>query len=98
MKLETASLAVNGMMANSALKAVGRWELRSCCRQTIGTHAANNALMVCGDCRQIIKCFSDDKAFRNYRAFCESRSREFFTTRYQDFNVIAFPSSDFYGR
>lgn len=98
MELETTSLAVNGMIAHSALRAIGRWELKSCCRETIATHAANNALMVCGDCRQIIKCFSDEKAFRNYRSFCESRSREIFTTRYENFNIIAFQSSDLYGK
>ncbi len=98
MELETASLAVNGMIASSAYKVLGRKELRTCCRETIATHAANNALMVCGDCRQIIKCFSDEKSFRNYRAFCESRSREIFTTKYENFNIIAFQSYDLYGK
>ena len=69
-------------------------ELRDCCVQTIDMHAKNNPMMVCGQCKQIIKCFDDEKAFRNYKKFCLSRHRKILATQYSPWWVIVFKSYD----
>jgi len=32
-------------------------------------------MMVCSECKQIIKCFDEEAAFKNYITFCRSRRR-----------------------
>ena len=51
--------------------------LLPCCKHTIDQHAAFNAMMVCSECKQIIKCFSDEKAYTNYQRFCASGTEKF---------------------
>ena len=58
------------LMAESALKG-----LTPCCRKTVRSHVAHNPMMVCPDCKMMIKCFSDEKSFNNYVTFCKSRGR-----------------------
>jgi hypothetical protein len=70
--------------------------LLDCCKQTIKMHAANNPMMVCSDCKQIIKCFDDEKAFHNYQRFCASRHRRILATSFSDRFVVVFRSYDTY--
>lgn len=49
--------------------------LQSCCRETVRSHVIHNPMMVCPDCKIMIKCFSDEKSFNNYVTFCRSRGR-----------------------
>lgn len=46
-----------------------------CCRQTIRRHVTHNPMMVCPDCKIMIKCFSNEKAYNNYVTFCRTRGR-----------------------
>ena len=60
----------------NALKAdVALTGLAPCCRQTVRSHVAHNPMMVCPDCKLMIKCFSDERSFNNYVTFCRSRGR-----------------------
>lgn len=68
--------------------------LPQCCRTTIDMHAAFNNMMVCSQCKQIIKCFDDAKAFTNYRRFCASRHRRILATEYAERYIVAFSSYD----
>jgi hypothetical protein len=49
--------------------------LQPCCRQTVRSHVTHNPMMVCADCKIMIKCFDDEKSFNNYVTFCRSRGR-----------------------
>lgn len=71
-------------------------ELLECCKRTIGMHAKNNPMMVCGECKKIIKVFDNDKAYRNYQRFCASRHRRFLATLFGDQHVVIFKNYDSY--
>ncbi|HYX32030.1 MAG: hypothetical protein M3Q07_17270 [Pseudobdellovibrionaceae bacterium] len=71
-------------------------ELLECCKRTIGMHAKNNPMMVCGECKKIIKVFDNDKAYRNYQRFCASRHRRFLATPFGDQHVVIFKNYDSY--
>ena len=58
------------LMAENALR-----NLQDCCRTTVRSHVAHNPMMVCPDCKIMIKCFADEKSFNNYVTFCRSRGR-----------------------
>lgn len=49
--------------------------LSSCCQETIQNHASRNPMLLCHDCRRLIKCFLDQASFKNYVTFCRSRGR-----------------------
>lgn len=72
-------------------------ELRSCCKATVDLHGENNPMMVCSDCKQIIKCFDNERAYRNYQRFCHSRHRSIVATYYSKWWVIVFRSYDSFG-
>ena len=65
-------------------------QLVLCCEDTIAQHGANNPMMVCGSCKKIIKSFSDEKAYRNYVRFCESRHRKILAMPYKDTHIVIF--------
>ncbi len=71
-------------------------ELKGCCKKTIDLLGENNPMMVCGDCKQIIKCFDNEKAYRNYQLFCRSRHRSFLATFFEPWWVVVFRSYDTY--
>ena len=71
-------------------------ELKACCALTIDQHADNNPMMVCSDCKQIIKCFDQERAFRNYKRFCQSRHRRILAAQYSKWWVVVFKSYDTY--
>ena len=64
--------------------------IQSCCVETIKKHAANNPMMVCGTCKQIIKCFTEEPAYRNYIRFCQSRHRHLLATESSGYLVVVF--------
>jgi hypothetical protein len=53
-------------------------------------------MMVCGECKKIIKVFDNDKAYRNYQRFCASRHRRFLATPFGDQHVVIFKNYDSY--
>ena len=71
-------------------------QLLECCKKTIQMHAANNPMMVCSDCKQIIKCFDDERAYKNYQRFCASRHRRILATVFEERYIIVFKSYDTY--
>lgn len=71
-------------------------ELFDCCKRTIHLHAKNNPMMVCADCKKIIKVFDNEKAFLNYQRFCASRHRRFLATSFQGTRIITFKNYDTY--
>lgn len=70
--------------------------LLECCQKTIDMHAAYNAMMVCSDCKQIIKSFENRKAYNNYQRFCASRHRRILATEYDSRFIVVFSSYDTY--
>lgn len=71
-------------------------ELLECCRRTIHMHAKNNPMMVCSECKKIIKVFDDEKSYKNYQRFCLSRHRKFLATTFAGQHVITFKNYDSY--
>lgn len=71
-------------------------ELLECCKRTIAMHAKNNPMMVCSECKKIIKVFDNDKAYRNYQRFCASRHRRFLATHFAERHVVVFKNYDGY--
>jgi len=70
----------------------------NCCVSTIRIHVRFNPMMVCAECKNIIKCFTDERAFRNYLTFCNSRRRPVLTGRVDEYWTVAFRSYDTYNR
>ena len=67
-------------------------EINPCCQETVEVHAINNPIMVCQHCKQLIKCFKDQRAFRNYLVFCKSRGRKVLAGEHQGYYVVVFRS------
>ncbi len=65
-------------------------ELLVCCVHTMDTHASHNAMMVCPQCKQIIKCFEKENAYLNFVRFCESKHRKICTSTYKEKYVVVF--------
>ncbi len=55
--------------------------LQACCRETVRSHVLHNPMMVCPDCKIMIKCFFDEKSFERYLTFCRSRGRRVKTAK-----------------
>ncbi|MCX6109397.1 MAG: hypothetical protein NTZ90_07320 [Proteobacteria bacterium] len=70
----------------------------SCCIATIFEHVRFNPMMVCSSCKNIIKCFTEERAFQNYLTFCRSRRRTVLTGQVQHYWTIAFRSYDTFNR
>jgi len=70
----------------------------NCCVATIATHVRFNPMMVCADCKNIIKCFDDERAYKNYLKFCQSRRRPILMGQVENYWTIAFRSYDSFGR
>jgi len=66
--------------------------IASCCEETLRVHSVNNPMMVCSDCKQIIKVFRETTPYRNYLRFCKSRHRKVLSAKYKDFWVVIFKS------
>lgn len=64
----------------AALSEPGRLaRISPCCRATILSHVQHNPMMVCPDCKTMIKCFLEERASQNYEVFCRSRNRKIFS-------------------
>ncbi len=71
-------------------------EVPACCQQTIEKLAKCNQMMVCGQCRQIIKVFDEITPFKHFVRFCESRNRVFIKGAHRSSHgylyVVIYPS------
>ena len=65
-----------------------------CCKKTIEMHANNNPMMVCSECKQIIKCFDNETGYSNYKKFCTSRHRKITTGYFNNWYIVVFKSYD----
>lgn len=68
--------------------------LRNCCINTINLHARFNPMMVCSECKHIIKCFKDKDAYDKYFIFCRSRKRQIAVGHLNEYYTIVFKSYD----
>ena len=68
--------------------------LPACCLATMRLHAAHNPMMMCPECKQVIKTFGDERAYRNYLTFCKTGHRKVFTTRVDGKFVITYKAYD----
>ena len=68
--------------------------VRPCCVETINVHARFNPMMVCSECKHIIKCFKDEPAYSKYLIFCKSRKRQVAIGRVNEYHTIIFKSYD----
>jgi len=68
--------------------------VKPCCVTTINVHARFNPMMVCSDCKHIIKCFKDEPAYAKYLIFCKSRKRQVAIGRVGEYHTIIFKSYD----
>lgn len=73
-------------------------DLNACCADTIRQHVKFNPMMVCSECKNIIKCFADERAYQNYLTFCKSRKRPILTGVVEEYYTVAFRSYDTYNR
>ncbi len=78
--------------ANDALET--EESVKPCCVTTINLHARFNPMMVCSDCKHIIKCFKDEPAYAKYLIFCKSRKRQVAIGRVGEYHTIIFKSYD----
>lgn len=63
-----------------------------CCIRTIQAHGQHNPMMVCTECKQIIKCFPEERAYQNYLTFCRSRRRPVLQGVVEGFYTVVFRS------
>ena len=68
--------------------------VKPCCVTTINVHARFNPMMVCSECKHIIKCFKDEPAYDKYLIFCKSRKRQVAIGRVGEYHTIIFKSYD----
>ena len=67
-------------------------DLKSCCIDTVDSHAEINPIMVCGTCRHIIKCFHDERSYKNFLHFCHSRGRSVKASKQGAYFVVVYKS------
>jgi len=73
--------------------------LSDCCVRTIQIHSRHNHMMVCSECKQVLKTFRDEQPMKNYLRFCASRARKVITSRIDGLAVVAYSSYEqFSGR
>ena len=70
----------------------GDGNINECCKKTIHALANYNPMMVCQECKQLIKCFTNDAAFRKYLTFCKSRGRHLLVDELDQYKVVVFTS------
>lgn len=75
-------------------QAIQTESVKPCCVVTINVHARFNPMMVCSDCKHIIKCFTDESAYKKYLIFCKSRKRPVATGRVNEYHTVIFKSYD----
>lgn len=98
-KADRADAAEPAAMIAADERVSARGEIPACCVATIQQHVRHNPMMVCTECKHIIKCFTDERAFQNYLVFCRSRRRPVLTGVVDGYHTVAFRSYDTaYGR
>lgn len=68
--------------------------INHCCVTTVDALSANNSMMVCSECKQIIKTFKDERAYKNYVIFCRGRSRVIQTAFREGQWIVVYHSYD----
>lgn len=68
--------------------------LPGCCLSTVRLHIRHNPMMVCDQCRMVIKGFLDESAFMNYLKFCHSRGRCVVTGSFENYFILSFKGYD----
>jgi hypothetical protein len=68
--------------------------LPGCCQETMRLHGTHNMMLMCPTCKTVIKCFLDEKSFRAYLTFCQSRHRRVKPYRSNEMLMITFSSYD----
>ena len=64
--------------------------LNACCKTTIEKHASHNPMLVCPDCRKMVKCYQDYTAFKRYVQFCLSQGRDIHLAEYAGYQIVTF--------
>ena len=90
-----ASLAAAAAQAESLFTKDG---ISPCCHKTMDLLAKNNPMMVCQDCKQMIKVFRSEPPFTNFVRFCHSRHRTIIAGKYRDLWVVTYQAFNSYGR
>ena len=65
-------------------------QIKPCCKETIEEHITHNKMMVCGQCKMLIKCYENKGPFENYLKFCNSRKRTTYTGFYANHHTVVF--------
>ena len=85
---------VNQTPAASGYGADDTRQVSSCCLRVVDALSHINTMMVCSDCKQIIKTFREEKSYRNYLKFCQGRSRVIHTGYYKGQHLVVYHSYD----
>lgn len=67
-------------------------ELSPCCVQTIEKEIALNSMMMCADCRRMIKGFLSERSFSHFVAFCKSRKRQISCHKLENRFIVTYAS------
>ena len=76
--------------SNEQIPDVVEIALQSCCADTVKLHSTHNPMMMCPECKQIVKCFRDENTFRNYVRFCKSRHRKISIARHDGMQIVMY--------
>lgn len=60
----------------------------ACCVRSMKAHANHNLMIVCSECNDLIKLFTDEVSYRNYLKYCDSKKRKVISGRYDKFEVV----------
>ena len=64
--------------------------MKNCCRNTVILHGSLNQMMVCSECKTVIKYFLSKKEFQNYESFCRSKNRKYSTHHEGELSFLVF--------
>ncbi len=64
--------------------------IADCCAETIDKEISLNSMVMCPNCKRIIKGFLSRNAFSHYVTFCESRKRQITTHKYASRYIVTF--------
>jgi hypothetical protein len=81
------SICFDPIMSDDALQGLAK-----CCRHTVRSHVVHNPMMLCPDCKLMIKCFADEKSFSNYVTFCRTKGRRIKTEIDHGFYFVMYNS------
>ena len=64
--------------------------IADCCADTIDKEISLNSMVMCPNCKRIIKGFLSKNAFSHYVTFCESRKRQITRHKYASRYIVTF--------